>query len=441
MSQWGAYGAAKVAKLSANQILAFYYPHTWLATRSTSRTISVLITAANAPDRGYLQVAPAAGLTITTVGGKPALLPTATAAHKAITAWRLQASGTVVKLREKAASGHWSTLKAVGAGATFSDTAGIVAVAEPGRTIRYRGVITGEMEAGSLQAVNLVNLELYLRSVVPSEMPSSWSPAALQAQAVAARTYATRGRANPKTSWFDVFGDTRDQAYGGLGSETTATNRALHTTAGEIIVDSTNHAILAQYASADGGWTVSGGEPYLPAKADPYDGAVPNNAHAWTTSVSATTLESAYPAIGTLRDIEITGRDGHGAWGGRVTSLILVGSKASATMSGTDLQLTLGLRSPWFRPTPTPAAPSGLKATATGKTVTATWKAPPPLRGAAPVTGYRFSLSPGSHRQTLTAATFKATVAKLSAGKHTVTVVALSAAGASPPATLAVTTG
>jgi len=43
MSQWGAYGAAKVGQLSANQILHFYYPHTFLATRSTKRQIRVLL--------------------------------------------------------------------------------------------------------------------------------------------------------------------------------------------------------------------------------------------------------------------------------------------------------------------------------------------------------------------------------------------------------------
>jgi hypothetical protein len=49
MSQWGAYGAAKVAHLSANQILHFYYPHTTLATRSTTRTIRVLLSGSIRP--------------------------------------------------------------------------------------------------------------------------------------------------------------------------------------------------------------------------------------------------------------------------------------------------------------------------------------------------------------------------------------------------------
>jgi stage II sporulation protein D len=438
MSQWGAYGAAKVAHLSMNQILHFYYPHTTLATRSTTRTIRILLTSADASGRGYLQVRAAAGLAMKPTVGKRAVMPTKTAAKQPISAWRLQPSGKSVVLSERSA-GKWTKVQTVGSGgATFSDTASEVAVVTPGGIIKYRGSVTGEIEAGEMEAVNVVNLELYLRSVVPSEMPSSWSAAALQAQAVASRTYARHGINHPKASWFDADGDTRDQAYGGVGAERASTTAAIKATAGEVIVDSSGHAVFAQYASADGGWTVSGGEPYLPAKADPYDGEMPNDAHAWTRDVSATTLEADHPSLGTLKDIEITGRNGDGTWGGRVTTLTLVGSKASVRLSGTDLQLEFGWPSPWFRPTPLPAAPSKLTVSASGQTVTATWKAPVSVSGASAVTGYRFTLTPGAHTQTVAANVLTASVAKLAAGTYTVTVVALSKAGKSPPATATV---
>lgn len=438
MSQWGAYGAAKVDHLSANQILHFYYPHTTLATRSTARTIRVLLSAADAASLGYLTVNAAAGLTLSPADGKARVLPTTTTAHKAITGWRLQVRAGAVALRARS-GGSWHTTQAVGPGATFTDTAMQIPVVTPGGEVSYRGSITGEVESGSLEAVNTVNLELYLRSVVPAEMPSSWTAAALQAQAVAARTYARHGLNNPKASWFDVFGDTRDQAYAGVGREATRTTRAIEATAGEVIVDAGGHAVLAQYAAADGGWTVSGGVSYLPAKADPYDGAVPNSAHAWTRSVPARTIAAAYPQLGAVKDIDITGRDGHGRWGGRVTTLTLVGSKTSVAVSGTQLQAALGFGSPWFRPTPRPSAPLKLAATASGQTVTATWKPPQSVTGAAKVTGYRFTLSPGGHHQSLNASTVMAKVTGLAPGVYTVAVVALSAAGNGPSATVTVT--
>jgi SpoIID/LytB domain protein len=441
MSQWGAYGAAKVDHRSAAQILHFYYPHTTLAARSASRTIRVLLTAADAPSRGYLQVGPSAGLTVTPTDGPAIPLPVTTGRGRTITGWRLQRGGAAVDLRRRV-SGHWHTVTGVGTAATVTDKAAVIPVVEPGHTVRrYRGSMVGELKNGSLEAVNVVNLELYLRGVVPAEMPSSWTAAALQAQAVAARTYAARGLRDPKASWFDVFGDTRDQAYGGVASEAVRTNRAIHRTAGEVVVDSSGHAILAQYASANGGWTVSGGVPYLPAKHDPYDGAVPNDAHAWTASVSVGSMESAYPAIGTVRSLTVTGRDGDGLWGGRVTALTLTGSKGSVPLTGIDLQFALGLRSPWFRPVPTPAAPTGLKARANGRTVIVHWTQPASMRGAATVTGYLVRLSPGGHRVSVPAAARRASVGKLPAARYTVTVVGRSVAGRSRAASVVVKTG
>jgi stage II sporulation protein D len=437
MSQWGAYGAAKVAHLSTNQILHFYYPHTTLATRSTATTIRVLLTAAQAHGRGYVRVNPAAGLAVTLAGGKPAVLATTTVTHHAITGWRLLRNGKVVDL-QRLSVGKWATRRAVGTRAAFTDTAQQVPVVEPGGTVSYHGSIVGELESGAMEAVNVVNLELYLRDVVPSEMPSTWSTAALQSQAVAARTYARHGLNNPKASWFDVDGDTRDQAYGGVGVETIRATSAIAATAGEVIVDSHDQAVLAQYASSDGGWTVSGGVAYLPAKADPYDGAIRNSEHAWTRTVSASSLESDFPQVGTLTEIEITGRDGNGVWGGRVTTLKLVGSKATVSLTGADLQSALAFGTTWFRPVPLPAAPSKLTATASGTTVTAKWQAPVSVNGAAAVTGYRFTMSPGGHAQTLGASVRTASVTKLAAGTYTVTVAAISKAGMGRPATTTV---
>lgn len=67
-------------------------------------------------------------------------------------------------------------------------------------------------------AVNVLPLEEYLRSVVPSEMPASWHIDALKAQAVAARSYAINTQKQRKwgTAPYDLVSDTRDQVYGGF---------------------------------------------------------------------------------------------------------------------------------------------------------------------------------------------------------------------------------
>jgi SpoIID/LytB domain protein len=443
LSQWGAYGAAKVANLSSNQILHFYYPHTTLATNSVTQEVRVLLTAAAAPAKGYLEFDPADGLAVTPAGGAAQTLPTQTSAGDAIDHWRLRKSAGTISLRAHSAKGWTVVTPDVGTSATVSDTAALIGVVEPSgsgsKTIRYRGELVAELQSGSMQAVNDVLVESYLRSVVPSEMPPSWTPAALQAQAVAARTYAWRAIASPKASWYDLDGDTRDQAYGGFGAETAQTDAAIHDTAGEVIVDSTGAAIFAQYFSADGGWTVSGGQAYLPAQRDPYDGAVANGAHAWSSTVAATAISAAYPSVGTVQQLVITGRDGHGAWGGRVTSISIVGSAGTKTVAGSDFASAAGLRSPWFRPTPAPGAPTAVAAVASSHTVTVRWRAPKSVSGAAAVTGYRVALSPGRHVTNTNASTLTASFPNLLAGSYTASVAANSAAGRGPSASATVT--
>jgi len=71
-------------------------------------------------------------------------------------------------------------------------------------------------DATVLRVVNYVSLESYLRSVVPSESPSSWRRAALQAQAVAARTYAMWRRAYGNLGYADICDTTACQVYHGL---------------------------------------------------------------------------------------------------------------------------------------------------------------------------------------------------------------------------------
>ena len=75
-----------------------------------------------------------------------------------------------------------------------------------------------------------LSLERYVRRVIAREMPAGWPAAALQAQAVASRTYALTAHAGG--SRFDVYSDTRSQVYGGAAAETPPTNSATAATAG-----------------------------------------------------------------------------------------------------------------------------------------------------------------------------------------------------------------
>jgi SpoIID/LytB domain protein len=293
-------------------------------------------------------------------------------------------------------------------------------------------VVVGELRSGKVETVNRLPMESYLRSVVPAEMPASWPAAALQAQAIAARTYADRGIAHPKASWFDLFGDTRDQAYLGVPHEADSSTAAVKATARQILTDSTGAPILAQYCSSDGGWTASGGVSYLPAQHDPYDGAIANDAHSWRLSLSAASIVDTYPRLGTLKDIVVTGRQGDGQWGGRVTRLTLIGTRTSVSLTGEQFQSAFGLRSTWWRPTPPPATPAHVTASRTKTSVTVSWTQPASVKGAAAVSGYVVTVS-GADKVIVASNARSATVTGVTATSGTATVRALSQAGKSEP--------
>ena len=84
-------------------------------------------------------------------------------------------------------------------------------------------------------AVNQLDLEHYVASVVGAEMPSSWNLEALKAQAVAARSYAMAHLARPASRDYHLGDTTRWQVFGGEASRSARTSRATSSTRGIIL--------------------------------------------------------------------------------------------------------------------------------------------------------------------------------------------------------------
>lgn len=105
----------------------------------------------------------------------------------------------------------------------------------------YRGALELVTFAHSTTIINVLDLEEYLRGVVPSEMPASWHLEALKAQSVAARSYAwahiNRGSKWSRCEGYDLVPDTRDQVYKGLAAEAKSTNLAIAATTGIVLKD------------------------------------------------------------------------------------------------------------------------------------------------------------------------------------------------------------
>ena len=233
-----------------------------------------------------------------------------------------------------------------------------------GGNLTMRGNIEGSDYQGAPRTVNIVPLEQYVAGVVPNESPSSWGSLGgagpqgqpwgfqeLEAQAVAARSYAMAGLG----SYFG-YTDTCDlncQTYQGIKNESAFGDLAAIGTGGQVMEFPGGAVAATQYSASTGGFTNPGvnslGFPAVPDTGDSI--CVPgacNPNHTWTASVPVSTIQATWPQLGTFQAFNVTARNGFGDFGGRVTSLTLVGSNQNVTMTGDQFAAGVGLKSNWF---------------------------------------------------------------------------------------------
>ncbi len=202
-------------------------------------------------------------------------------------------------------------------------------------------------------------LDSYVAGVVPREMPASWSAAAVQAQAIAARSYARNSVESHAGSAYDICDTDQCQVYGGMrhlgssGQVLWTDDPAATSGNSNDVLRYNNATIFAQFSASDGGWTVSGGQPYLPAERDPYDNAKTGDPYLnWNRTPSVASIASHY-GLRSVSAIGVTQRDGNGDWGGRVLSgyvdgVTTSGQSTRINATGFDLQSALGLPHNWF---------------------------------------------------------------------------------------------
>jgi stage II sporulation protein D len=157
----------------------------------------------------------------------------------------------------------------------------------------YRGTIEVARQGGGVAVVNEVGLEDYVRGI--QEMPPTWPAAALEAQAIAARTYALSSAASATaTPWraagADICATDSCQVYRGLAAERQPGGAswvaAVAATEGQVLL-SGERPILAMYSSSNGGRTKAGAAWYLRATADPDDATSPLSHWHYTLPLAA----------------------------------------------------------------------------------------------------------------------------------------------------------
>ncbi|MFL5969120.1 MAG: SpoIID/LytB domain-containing protein [Gaiellaceae bacterium] len=208
----------------------------------------------------------------------------------------------------------------------------------------YRGSVQVDVVSGKLRAVNVVALEQYLYGVVPSEMPFSWHPEALKAQAVVARSYALATR---RSGAFDLYPDTRSQVYLGIEHEKPSTNAAVDATAGKVVLYQ-GEVAKTFFFSTSGGRTASAEDvwgsavPYLVSVADPYDSISPH--HDWGPfAYTGTKLAKLLKLKSRVVDLQPELNSS-----GRIKALGVVTAGGTVVIPGADLRKRLAVRSTWF---------------------------------------------------------------------------------------------
>ncbi len=218
----------------------------------------------------------------------------------------------------------------------------------------YRGALEVRPSSvpGKLNAVNAVEIEDYLKGVVPKESPASWQIEALKAQAVAARSYAI---ATPvRGSGFDQYDDTRSQVYGGASAENARTSQAVDATRSQVVL---YNGKVAQtfFFSTSGGHTENnelsslgfGGTPipYLRGVEDPYEAEAGSPYSRWKRRFTPRRLNAALGGLvrGKLRNVVVTQR----GTSPRIVRANLIGSKGTTSVTGPQLRDALDLPDTW----------------------------------------------------------------------------------------------
>ena len=326
MSQYGAKGfAARGTPYSS--ILGHYYTGTTLGT-APSQTVRVLL-------RPYLPSARFRGAgSACGVGLKPG---------KTYVAKR-KSAGVVLRTKKGIRVAKCSGLLS----ATGAPTVELIGKGA------YRGALEVRPSSvpGRLNAINAVEIEDYLKGVVPKESPASWPIEALKAQAVAARSYAI---ATPvKGNGFDQYDDTRSQLYAGVSAEAARTTQAVDATRSQVVL---YNGKVAQtfFFSTSGGHTENnehsslgfGGTPipYLRGVPDPYEAEAGAPYYRWRRKFSLGRMNSLLGSLvrGKLKKVIVTQRGASP----RIVRANLIGSRGTTTVTGPQLRDQLGLPDTW----------------------------------------------------------------------------------------------
>tara|TARA_B100000214_G_scaffold358363_1_gene318803 strand:+ start:999 stop:2243 length:1245 start_codon:yes stop_codon:yes gene_type:complete len=209
---------------------------------------------------------------------------------------------------------------------------------------RYSGELRVSLNDQKIQIINYLKLEKYLKSVVGSEMPKEFPLSALQAQAIAARTYALK--LLQKNKLFDVHSTQLSQVYLGLEAETVRTNKAVKST-NTLALFHDDKLIDAVFHSSSGGKTEDSGNVWkyqLPYLRSVIDFDQNSTKYRWSNKFKSADLNKIFPALGGLNGIQILKK----SKSDRVLEMRLHGQDKIKNITGKEFREKLNLLSTKF---------------------------------------------------------------------------------------------
>ncbi|MFV0526360.1 MAG: SpoIID/LytB domain-containing protein [Acidimicrobiales bacterium] len=363
LSQYGAYGYARDHGWSSAQILDHYYGGTSGGPAPANGPVNpsaIRVELRSVRDRhtevaltsGAIKLVGLDGADLGTFGDGAVRIRWATSRFEVDVATPTSSTNCGPNWRTVGAIEGRTTVR-IQAQSSASGADGLLRVCGPSSTTWYRGEVQA-VRNGGVRTVNVLPAEEYLRGVVPNEMPSSWPGPAVEAQAVAARSYALAGDSRQQP-YADTCDSTLCQVYDGAyttrgGSFRTASasasDAAIAATANLVRIDGSGGVARTEFSSSSGGWTAGG---TFPAVEDLGDAIDRNPNHTWSVTLDAASIESLY-GKGRLTEIAVLERTGAGADGGRVVRAELRFANGTVSVTGDSLRSSLGLKSNWFTP-------------------------------------------------------------------------------------------
>ena len=282
LSQYGARGYA-LQGWTYDRILAHYYQGTRLETKPAATVRVNLDKSKAARSQWQIQAGSDTTLTITQNSDKNVVVSLRESVGGSPAKYWITTSGGNVQLHRDASGKPGALIRAFSGRAYANSTSPIRIVGKSGpfdhSGVRWRGRLHFiPSTATTSDCINYLDIEEYLKGVVPRESPSSWPAEALKSQAVAARSYAYDDAVNDRVLWCT----TMSQVYNGHSRpgyehEPASTNAAIDATKGQLVwYGSETTPVKTYFSSSSGGHTANVQDVWLSSTPKPYYTGVPD---------------------------------------------------------------------------------------------------------------------------------------------------------------------